>query len=122
MSDTQFAALLAALTTVGGALVGILRWSVLRIVKALDANTETLRDHAKVSTRLEVKVEQLADRVEEWWEKDHTPVDTPSLETQKKRGYEAQKKQRRTKPEGTPIGGAYSFQRPKTSGGGEGDH
>lgn len=103
MSDAWLTALLAALTGVGGAIVAALRWAVNRVTKAMDDNTRAMLENTKASTRLEVKIDQVSDWVEE-----HTPVGRPP----------PKKPRARTNPQGTPIGGGtYSVTRPK--GGGE---
>jgi len=105
MSDIELTAIVAAITGAATAIAAALRWAVGRITRALDANTEAMRENAKASARLEVMIEQVSSWVEE-----HTPIGpAPTPPPKKQRA--------RTSPLGTPTVTTYSIQRPK--GGGE---
>lgn len=75
MTDAQLGLLITAIATFGAGVVGSLKWAVGRITKAIDDNT-TARDaqtaamleHAKAMTALTVKIDAVADFVQE-----HTP-------------------------------------------------
>lgn len=80
VSDGQFGALMAMLTSIGIAFVGALRWAVKwgveRLTKALDDNTASNRDaataqlrHATAMSELSTKIDAVSD-----WVHEHTPV------------------------------------------------
>lgn len=80
MSDGQFGALMAMLSTIGVAFVGALRWAVKwgveRLTKALDDNTASNREaataqltHAAAMATLTAKIDTVTD-----WVHEHTPV------------------------------------------------
>lgn len=91
LSDTQFAALLAAFVAFLGSLVATTRWAVGRVVKALDENSKERLEHAKAFVSLTAKIDEVHD-----WMQDHTPVEEQPV------------RRARTNPGGVPIG-EYSF-------------
>ena len=108
MSDTQFTALIATLASMAAVLGAAVRWSVNRIVKAIDASTAA---HRSAETELAVQAEVLRNvqdevrRVAEWTDA-HTNVNDMPAGIRPKRIP--------TPARGQPIGG-YSFKRPKTN-------
>lgn len=98
MTDNQLAALISALTVLGGTLGAIVKWAVgryeaitaaaaleksmaaklqaeqaalqtARIELALNNNTNAMLEHVRAAARLEVKVDSVAD-----WVEQHTPI------------------------------------------------
>lgn len=79
LSDVQFEALVGVITAVGAVVAAALRWSVKRVVKAIDRNSDSHEkvagsyvEHAKAMTALTIKIDSVAEWVEE-----HTPVTDP---------------------------------------------
>jgi hypothetical protein len=84
LSDTQFAALLAALVAFGGGLITLLRWGIgllrlggERIVKALDENTAKCEKQTEAFIELRSKIDEVHDLVVD--RPPRTRVSTPAM-------------------------------------------
>lgn len=79
MSDAQLTALLGCLSSAVALLVGVLRWSVIRITKALDDNTASHREDAAAKVILAEKMAVLATKIDSVSDfvEEHTPVQVP---------------------------------------------
>ena len=109
MSDSQFGLLIATLVTFLSSLIGMLKWAVTRITKALDDNTESNRadTDAKIKLATEMAVfSTKLDHIGEYVEK-HTPVEGVAIQPPTKPP---------TKRQPTPAQGLYSFSLDKKKG------
>lgn len=64
MSDAQFGVLVSALVTVLGSVIAMLKWSVGRIVKALDDNTASNLEDSKAKIALAEKMAIFATKLD----------------------------------------------------------
>lgn len=99
MSDAQLAAIVSAITVAAGIIGAAIRWSAGRIIKALDANSES-------NVKLTVKMAEFTIRMEDItrFVEENTPVNQPIPQPPRK-----------TPRGGVPIGG-YGPMRPRTRG------
>lgn len=72
MSDAQLAAILSAVTVVAGILGAAVRWSAKRIIRALDANSDSNIALTQRMAEFTLRMEDMTRFVEE-----HTPVNQP---------------------------------------------
>lgn len=102
MTDAQLGAILTAITVAAGILGTAIRWSAGRIIKALDANSESNIGLTARLAEFTVRLEDVSRFVEE-----HTPVNQPIPTPGRK----------------TPARGValseYAVHRPRTRGDGE---
>lgn len=86
MSDAQLTLLLSAIATLGGALVGALRWAVGRVTKSNDDGTAALvantASNAVLASKMDALMasnQRLADRLDTVadYVEEHTPVGVP---------------------------------------------
>lgn len=118
MDNSQFAALLSAVTVGLGAIAGVIRWSVSTLAKALDRNTDAHLESVKSMTVMATKLDfvlQVTGKVDDFIKEetskveraidadiDNTPVENP----------------RRKKV--AAVGGySHHYNRPKTKSGDE---
>lgn len=99
LDSSQLAAILACIVTVAGIIGAAIRWSAKRIIRALDANSDS---NVKLTEKLAVFTVRLEDVTR--FVEEHTPVNQPIP------------KPRRVTP---AFGSEYSYTRPKTRGGDE---
>jgi hypothetical protein len=115
VTDAQLTLLLAALTTVGGLLVGTLRWAVGRITKSNDDGTQALIANTASNAVLVVKIDNLANRIDSIGDfvlEERSGVhDSYDVQSRREAAKQAGKLPRRTTP---ARGGYYGPVRPKT--------
>lgn len=63
LSDAQFAALLAVIGTLGGAVVTSFRWAVGRVVKAIDESTSELKKQGAAFVEMGAKLNHIHEHV-----------------------------------------------------------
>lgn len=76
MTDQQLALIIAAIVSAAGSIAGVLRWAVVRLVRALDANTSAFiaaEKAAAVQAEVLRSVAEEVRRVSEWCDR-HTGV------------------------------------------------
>jgi hypothetical protein len=104
MTDGQFNTLIAAIVAGLAGVGAVIKWSVGRIVKAIDANSASMIENTKSNAVLATKI-------------DHV---TAYIQAESERDQESPHAKKRTPPTGTPIGGGYyPPRRPSTRGGDE---
>ena len=98
MSDAQFGVLISALVTVLGSLIGMLRWSVNRITKALDDNTSSNLEDSKAKIALAEKLAVFATKLDSVtsFVQEHTPVRGVNVDEHLRRVEAAKREARKT--------------------------